>query len=50
MPSTTCPACGKSFRLDEDLALLYEQVGCPFCDANLEVIDESPLIVEQIDD
>ncbi|MBU1050632.1 anaerobic ribonucleoside-triphosphate reductase [Candidatus Bipolaricaulota bacterium] len=49
MPSTTCPVCGKGFRIDEDQALLYEQVSCPHCDANLEVIDESPVILEEID-
>lgn len=49
MPSATCPACGKGFRVDEDQALLYEQVTCPHCDANLEVIDESPVMLEEID-
>ncbi len=49
MPSTTCPVCGRGFRIDEDQALLYEQLNCPHCDANLEVIDESPVIVEEID-
>ena len=49
MPAATCPACGKGFRVDEDQALLYEQVSCPSCDAILEVIDEYPVVLEVID-
>jgi len=49
MPSAVCPACLGSMRLDEDEVLLYEQVRCPHCDAMLEVIDELPLTLEEID-
>jgi lysine biosynthesis protein LysW len=49
MPSATCPVCGKGFRIDEDQAYLYEQVTCPACDATLEVIDENPIVLEEID-
>lgn len=50
MPSVTCPACGRSFRIDQDEAMLYERVACPNCDALLEVTDEDPLILEEIED
>jgi lysine biosynthesis protein LysW len=50
MPSVACPACGKKFQLGSEEAMLYETVTCPMCDANLEVIDESPLTLEQMDD
>ncbi|MFC2079388.1 MJ0042-type zinc finger domain-containing protein [Candidatus Bipolaricaulota bacterium] len=49
MPSAKCPACGRSFRVDDDLAYLYEQVSCSHCGADLEVIDENPLVLEEID-
>ena len=49
MPSATCPVCGKGFRIDPDQAVLYEQISCPACDANLEIIDEDPIILEDID-
>ena len=49
MPSAVCPACGKNIRIDEDPAYLYERVVCPACDAELEVVDESPVILEEID-
>ena len=50
MPRATCPACGRAFRLEEDEAVLDERVSCPNCDALLEVIDENPLTLEELDD
>ena len=50
MPSATCPVCGKGFRLEEDEAVLYARVSCPGCDAQLEVIDEDPLMLEELED
>lgn len=50
MPSGVCPACGKNIRIDADQAYLYEQVVCSFCEANLEIIDEDPIILEEIDE
>ena len=49
MPSAVCPACGKNIRIDEDLAYLYERVSCSHCEADLEVIDEAPLVLEEVD-
>ncbi len=49
MPRATCPACGKGFRLSEDEAVLYGRVDCPHCDAALEVIDESPVMLEELE-
>jgi len=48
MPKAPCPACGKSVTVHEDDALLYERVTCEHCDALLEVIDEEPLMLEEI--
>jgi len=50
VPRATCPACGRAFRLEEDEAVLNERVSCPNCDALLEVIDENPLTLEELDD
>jgi len=50
MTSVVCPSCGKGFRLDEDEAVLYERTTCPHCDALLEVIDENPPLLEEVED
>jgi len=50
MPKATCPACGKSITLHEDEAILYERVACENCDALLEVIDEDPLMLDEVTD
>ena len=50
MPRATCPACGKGFHLDEDEAVLYNRVYCPHCDASLEVIDENPIMLEELEE
>lgn len=50
MPRATCPACGKGFRIDEEEAVLYGRVYCPNCDAALEVIDDDPLMLEEIEE
>jgi lysine biosynthesis protein LysW len=50
MPRATCPACGKGFRLEGDEAVLYGRVYCPNCDAQLEVIDENPVMLEELED
>lgn len=49
MAGAVCPACLGSIRLDEDQALLYEQVRCPHCDTLLEVVDELPLTLEEVE-
>jgi len=50
MPKAVCPSCGKNIDLDSDAIGLYETVGCPYCDAQLEIIDEDPLMLEEITD
>jgi len=50
MPRATCPACGRGFRLEEADAVLYTKVYCPNCDAPLEVIDEEPVMLEELDE
>ena len=50
MPRATCPACGRGFRLEEAEAVLYGKVYCPHCDAPLEVIDEDPVMLEELDE
>jgi lysine biosynthesis protein LysW len=50
MPSAVCPACGKNIRVDEDQAYLYERIMCPSCDAELEVVDENPIVLEEVED
>ena len=49
MPSAICPSCGKRVRLGAEEALLYEQVVCMHCDAALEVIEEDPLQLEEME-
>jgi lysine biosynthesis protein LysW len=50
MPKAACPLCGKSVTVREDDAVLYEHVTCPHCDALLEVIDEEPLMLDEVMD
>lgn len=50
MPKAVCPSCGKNIQVDVDEAALYETVTCPYCDAKLEVIDDDPLMLEEITD
>jgi lysine biosynthesis protein LysW len=49
MPIVTCPACGKGFPLDSSEAALYERVICPRCDAVLDVVDEDPITLEEVE-
>jgi lysine biosynthesis protein LysW len=49
MPKAVCPACGKSLTLSAEESVLYEQITCSYCDALLEVIDEDPPILEEIE-
>jgi len=48
MPKAACPLCGKSVTMEEDDAMLFERVTCPHCDALLEVIDEDPLMLDEV--
>jgi lysine biosynthesis protein LysW len=48
MPRAVCPVCDADVRLKEDEAVLYHQVRCPECGSLLEVIEESPLELEEI--
>ena len=48
MPKAVCPVCGKNVTVNEEDAVLYERVNCPHCDALLEVIDEDPMILDEI--
>jgi len=50
MPGAICPACGRGFRLEDEDTVLYGQVNCPHCNALLEVIDENPVILEELED
>jgi lysine biosynthesis protein LysW len=50
MPKAACPVCGKSVSVHPDEAILYERVTCPNCDALLEVIDEEPLMLDEVTD
>ena len=50
MPKVACPVCGKNVAVHEDEALLYERFSCPNCDAMLEVIDEDPLMLDEVTD
>jgi len=50
MPKAVCPSCGRNIVLDSDAIALYETVGCPYCDAQLEIIDDDPLMLEEITD
>jgi len=48
MPKTICPLCSESLTLSEAEAVLYEQVTCPHCGAELEVIDEDPVVLDEL--
>jgi len=50
MPKAPCPACGRNITLHGEDIVLYETVVCPHCDATLEIVDESPLMLEEISD
>ncbi len=49
MSRAICPACLGSIQIDDDQATMYEQVRCPHCDALLEVVDELPLTLEEVE-
>ena len=48
MPKAACPVCGKNVTVDEEDAVLYERVTCPHCDTLLEIIDEDPMMLDEI--
>ena len=48
MPKAICPVCAESLSLAESEAVLYEQVTCPNCGAELEVIDEDPVVLDEL--
>ena len=50
MPSTACPVCGKNVRIDEEQVYLYERIECPHCGADLEIIDENPITLDEVMD
>lgn len=50
MPKSICPVCAESVTLTPEEAVLYEQVTCPHCGAELEVIDEDPVILDELAD
>ena len=45
--STTCPDCGKTIRLRAPVRMSQE-VACPHCDAELEVIETDPVELDWI--
>lgn len=49
MSRAICPACLGSIQIDDEQATMYEQVRCPHCDALLEVVDELPLTLEEVE-
>ena len=48
MPKALCPVCDADIRLTQDEAILYNQVSCPECGTLLEVVEESPLELEEV--
>lgn len=50
MPKAACPVCKKNVTVQEEDATLYESVTCPHCDALLEVVDEDPLMLDEVID
>ena len=51
--SVTCPDCGKKFNLRAPIHI-GQEVECPHCEAELEVIETDPVeldwIYEEVDD
>ncbi len=48
MPKAICPICDENIKIEEAEAYLFNQVRCPKCDALLEIVEESPLELEEI--
>jgi lysine biosynthesis protein LysW len=48
MPKGICPVCDGDVRLSQEDAVLYNQVHCSKCGALLEVVEESPLELEEV--
>ncbi len=43
-----CPVCGASFMIDAEDAVYGNRVTCPECGALLEVLEEEPLVLEEV--
>lgn len=50
MQTVACPVCESDLKLDEDDVTLYSHVFCGECGSMLEVVKESPLVLEPIED
>jgi len=48
MPMTSCPLCGTSINIDREDAILFSRICCPGCNLLLEIISETPLMVDLV--
>ena len=48
MPITSCPLCGASIDIPREDAILFSRICCPECDLLLEIINETPLMVDLV--
>lgn len=48
MPNTNCPLCGASIDIPREDAILFSRICCPECDLLLEIINETPLMVDLV--
>ena len=50
MQTVPCPVCESDLMLDEDDTTLHAQVYCGECGSVFEVIKESPIVLEALED
>ena len=50
MQTVPCPVCETDLKLDEDDMALYAHVFCGECGSTLEVVKESPIVLEPLED
>lgn len=49
MPRGNCPVCDADIRLGKAGAVYGKRITCPECGATLEVIEEDPLELEEVE-
>lgn len=50
MQTVPCPVCESDLMLDEDDMTLHAHVYCGECGSVLEVVKESPIVLEALED
>lgn len=50
MVDVVCPVCGEESSVHQDGLILYARIQCEACGSLLEVVEESPLELEPVEE